>query len=90
MEEDPSSVNGECGSAQKQPLVLGTYSLPNVLPPLPKRTYKLTGYKVIDIFNSVSYGDVYKVSKKAAPAELFAVKVMANTRNSQGDYRANS
>ena len=53
--------------------------LPPVLPPQPEKPKRLAGYTVIEIINSRSYGDVYKVSKKDS-GDLLAVKVMLKCR----------
>ena len=57
----------------------GTIPLPSVLPALASGQKQLSGYNVIEILNSGSYGDVYKASRKGS-GEMFAVKVMRKRR----------
>ena len=53
----------------------GDIPLPSVLPALASGQKRLSGYNVIEILNSGSYGDVYKASRRGS-GEMFAVKVM--------------
>ena len=57
----------------------GDIPLPSVLPALASGQKQLSGYNVIEILNSGSYGDVYKASRKGS-GEMFAVKVMRKRR----------
>ena len=57
----------------------GDIPLPSVLPALSSGQKRLSGYNVIEILNSGSYGDVYKASRKGS-GEMFAVKVMRKRR----------
>jgi len=57
----------------------GDIPLPSVLPALASGQKRLSGYNVIEILNSGSYGDVYKASRKGS-GEMFAVKVMRKRR----------
>ena len=57
----------------------GTIPLPSVLPALASGQKQLSGYNVIEILNSGSYGDVYKASREGS-GEMFAVKVMRKRR----------
>ena len=50
-----------------------------MLPALASGQKRLSGYNVIEILNSGSYGDVYKASRKGS-GEMFAVKVMRKRR----------
>ena len=66
------------GRAEENSAVGESDMLPAVLPPALESHKKLSGYSVIEIINSGSYGDVYKAEKKGS-GELFAVKVMTKT-----------
>ena len=57
----------------------GDIPLPSVLPALASGQKQLSGYNVIEILNSGSYGDVYKASREGS-GEMFAVKVMRKQR----------
>ena len=57
----------------------GDIPLPSVLPASASGQKQLSGYNVIEILNSGSYGDVYKSSRKGS-GEMFAVKVMRKRR----------
>ena len=71
-EEDMSSAIAECGSP-------GDSKLPPTLPPLHIAKQRIAGYRVIEIINSGSFGDVYKAVKNSS-GELFAIKVMQKCR----------
>lgn len=82
-EEDACSVQAECGSssqADEQPVVdgvAGSGTLPAILPPV-RAQNRCSGYKVVEIMSSGSFGDVYKVRKNGS-GYSFAVKVMLKT-----------
>ena len=63
------------------PLIAECWSpgLPTTLPPVPIAKQRIAGYRVIEIINSGSFGDVYKAVKNSS-GELFAIKVMQKCR----------
>ena len=71
-EEDVSSVIAECGS--------DSHFLPTTLPSVPTTKQRIAGYRVIEIINSGSFGDVYKALNNSS-GELSAVEVMQKCRN---------
>ena len=90
VEQDVRSAVGESLEAiDKQSSIVGNsvvgepssgdIPLPSVLPALASGQKQLSGYNVIEILNSGSYGDVYKASRKGS-GEMFAVKVMRKRR----------
>ena len=80
VEEDAHSQI-ECVSkhSDKLPVIVSASAIlpPEILPPVRAQT-SLCGYKVVELMNGGSFGDVYKVRKNGS-GEWFAVKVMVKS-----------